>query len=243
MVKRVMDVVVSCVVLVLASPLILTVAVMVWAGDRHNPFYVAPRVGMNGYIFRMIKFRSMRVGADRSGVDSTAGSDTRITRIGRLIRKTKLDELPQLINVIRGEMSLVGPRPNVEREVRMYTSAERGLLSVRPGITDLASIVFSDEGDILDGSLDPDLLYNQIIRPWKSRLGLLYVSNNRIILDVRIIALTVINAVSRELALREIVKVLKKLSCDDVLIQVANRSEKPIAVPPPGAMEIVQKRV
>jgi len=241
-IKRLMDIVISCVVLVLASPLILIVAVMVWAGDRHNPFYVAPRVGRNGVIFQMIKFRSMKVGADRSGVDSTAGSDARITHIGRLIRKTKLDELPQLINVLRGEMSLVGPRPNVEREVRMYTAAERGLLSVRPGITDLASIVFSDEGDILDGSPDPDLLYNQIIRPWKSQLGLIYVERQTFLLDIKVLVLTIVNSLSRSRTLEKVAQMVHRETSDAELTRVVRRTEQPPAAPPPGETEIVSRR-
>ena len=124
----------------------------------------------------------MIVKADQTGVDSTAGDDKRITPIGRLVRKLKLDELSQLWNVLKGDMSLVGPRPNVPREVALYTSDENKLLEIRPGITDLSSIIFADEGDILHGAEDPDLRYHQIIRPWKSRLGLLYVKKTGFIL-------------------------------------------------------------
>ena len=123
----------------------------------------------------MLKFRTMIPDAWKSGVNSTAAGDRRITRVGALLRKAKLDELPQLWNVLKGDMSLVGPRPQVRAETDLYTSEERRMHSIRPGVTDLASIVFADEGEILAGSADPDLLYNQIIRPWKSRLALLYV--------------------------------------------------------------------
>jgi lipopolysaccharide/colanic/teichoic acid biosynthesis glycosyltransferase len=171
--KRLLDITVAALGLVLLSPVLIVLCILIWLQDRHSPFYVATRVGLHEHTFRMVKLRSMVVRADKSGVDSTAGDDPRLTSVGRMIRRFKLDEIPQLWNVVKGEMSLVGPRPNVERETSMYTPDEKRLPSVRPGITDLSSIVFSDEGEILQGSTDPDLLYNQIIRPWKSRLGLL----------------------------------------------------------------------
>lgn len=241
--KRVVDFLASLLILILTLPLLLITALMIWLGDRHSPFYVAPRVGKDCKVFQMIKFRSMTVGADRTGVDSTAGSDIRITRIGKLIRKTKIDELPQLLNVLRGEMSIVGPRPNVMREVQAYTFEERQLLRVRPGITDLASIVFSDEGDLLDGSPDPDLLYNQIIRPWKSRLGLLYIHNQRSSIDFKIIFLTIVNAFFRRLALLGVNKVLVSLSAGSELVEVSKRVFAPPAEAPPGATEVVTSRV
>ena len=123
----------------------------------------------------MVKIRSMIINADKTGVDSTSSDDMRITSVGKVIRKLKLDELSQLWNVLIGDMSLVGPRPNVKSETDLYTKIEKNLLNVKPGITDFSSIVFSDEGDILSGSDDPDLLYNQLIRPWKSRLSLFYI--------------------------------------------------------------------
>ena len=135
----------------------------------------------------MVKFRSMIIDASASGVDSTASDDKRITTIGRIVRKFKIDEIPQLFNVMIGDMSFVGPRPNVESETRMYSKVEQRILSVKPGITDFSSIVFSDEGDILKGSDDPDLKYNQIIRPWKSRLALLYIDNRTLMIDIKII--------------------------------------------------------
>ncbi|MEO8577078.1 MAG: sugar transferase, partial [Gemmatimonadales bacterium] len=173
--KRLLDIMAATLGLVLLSPLLILLGVAIWLQDYHSPFYIANRVGRGERSFRMVKFRSMVVKADKSGVDSTAGDDPRITSLGRFIRRFKLDEIPQLWNVLRGSMSLVGPRPNVERETVLYTPDEKRLLSVRPGITDLASIVFADEGEILQGSDDPDLKYNQVIRPWKSRLGLLYI--------------------------------------------------------------------
>nr|MDP9178948.1 sugar transferase [Gemmatimonadota bacterium] len=177
--KRALDIAAAGAGLILLSPLIAALSIAIYLQDYHSPLYVATRAGRGDRPFRMVKFRSMVIRADSSGVDSTAGDDARITRLGAFIRRFKLDELPQLWNVLRGDMSLVGPRPNVERETRLYTAEEKRLLSVRPGITDLASIVFADEGEILRGSDDPDLRYNQIIRPWKSRLGLVYVDGPR----------------------------------------------------------------
>ena len=134
---------------------------LIWWQDKHSPFYIAPRTGRNERPFRMVKLRSMVINADKSGVDSTAANDRRITGVGQFVRRYKLDELTQLWNVLKGDMSLVGPRPNVERETRMYTPVEKRLLSVRPGITDYASIVFADEGDILKEYADPDIAYTR----------------------------------------------------------------------------------
>ena len=124
--KRALDVVGGLVGLIATSPLILPCMLLVWWGDRHSPLYIAERVGKGERSFRMVKLRSMVVGADRSGVDSTSASDARITPVGHFIRRYKLDELAQLVNVVRGEMSLVGPRPNVRRETDLYTDEERG---------------------------------------------------------------------------------------------------------------------
>ncbi len=241
-VKRALDVLASAAGLLLLSPLLLGVAFLVWWDDRHHPLYIASRVGRGGEMFRMVKLRSMRVGADRSGVDSTAGDDPRITRVGAFIRRWKLDEVSQLWNVLRGDMSLVGPRPNVERDVRLYTSVERGLLSVRPGITDFASIVFSDESDILEGDPDPDLGYNQRIRPWKSRLGLHYVEHRSLWIDLQLIVATVVNSASRSTALSWVARLLERTGCPKDVVEVARRREPLQPAPPPGATEIVRSR-
>src|SRR5205814_10453222 len=155
----------------------------------------------------------------------TAQGDPRITRVGRVLRRFKLDECPQLWNVLRGDMSMVGPRPQVERDVRLYTAVERQLLDVPPGITDFASIVFADEGEILEGSPDPDLRYNQVIRPWKSRLGLLYVRNaGKVGLDLRLIGLTVRSALDRRGALQKASGLVLKLGGDQQLARIASRT-------------------
>jgi len=240
--KRVFDIFFSFTGLVVMSPVLLFFMLLIWMQDHHAPFYVAPRAVRSEKPFRMIKLRSMVAGADKSGVDSTSSRDERITWVGRLIRRYKLDEFSQLINVFLGDMSLVGPRPNVMREVALYTDEEKHLLDVRPGITDLASIVFSDEGDILAGSQDPDLKYNQIIRPWKSRLGLLYIEKHTLWLDLYIIILTVISILSRSLALKGVQSILKSLGADEKLLRVARRHEPLQPYPPPGAAQIVQSR-
>lgn len=241
--KRVFDVVASAAGLVVLSPILLLVAVGTWLQDFHSPFYVAVRTGRHFKPFHMVKFRSMVVRADRTGVDSTSGDDPRITRLGRIVRRLKLDELPQLWNVLRGEMSVVGPRPNVGRETVLYTMQEKRLLSVRPGITDLASIVFADEGEILRGSADPDIAYNQLIRPWKSRLGLLYSEHaGSVWLDSQIIALTLLSAVDRSGALRRVSRLVRRLGGADDLAAVAARVEPLYPAPPPGASVVVRTR-
>jgi lipopolysaccharide/colanic/teichoic acid biosynthesis glycosyltransferase len=153
--KRMMDIIIAATVLVLLWPLLALIALAIYLYDFHYPFYIAPRVGLGGKVFQMVKFRSMTVNADRTGVTSTSVDDDRITPIGRYIRAFKLDELVQFWNVLWGDMSLVGPRPNVPSGVAVYTLEEQRLLTVRPGITDFASIVFADEGNILGGRPDP----------------------------------------------------------------------------------------
>ena len=148
----------------------------------------------------------MIINADKSKVDSTSINDVRITKIGRIIRKLKLDEISQLYNVFIGEMSLVGPRPNVQDEVKKYTNLERILLNYKPGITDFSSIIFSDEGDILKNSKDPDLDYNLYIRPRKNLIALLYFKDNNLLSDIYIVLLTIINIFDRKFALKMIYK-------------------------------------
>jgi lipopolysaccharide/colanic/teichoic acid biosynthesis glycosyltransferase len=221
--KRLVDVVASAAGLLLLSPILAVVLFLVWRQDRHSPFYMGERAARGGGSFRMVKIRSMVVNAERSGVESTGAADGRITPLGHFIRRWKLDEVTQLWNVLKGEMSLVGPRPNTLREVAKYTPAERHLLDVRPGITDLASIVFSDEGDILKDAADPDDAYDKLIRPWKSRLGLVYVRNAGVLLDLKLIWLTVLAIVDKPEALRGVERELDKLGADRDLIAVSRR--------------------
>jgi len=240
--KRGFDLVASLVGLLVLSPVLLLVCAAIWIEDRHGPFYIGRRVGVGGRVFPMVKFRSMTVRADRTGVDSTAASDPRITRVGRFIRRFKLDEFSQLVNVLRGDMSLVGPRPQVERDVALYTEVERGLLRLRPGITDFSSIVFADEGEILRGAPDPDLRYQQLIRPWKSRLGLHYGAVRTFWIDLRLILATVLNVLHRGAALRWVSRMVAETGADETLVRVALREEELRPYPPPGASHVVTSR-
>ena len=228
--------------LLISAPILLPVIFLVWIQDLKSPFYIAPRIGINEKEFNMVKLRSMIINADKSGVDSTSSNDSRITRIGHIIRKFKLDELTQLWNVLIGDMSLVGPRPNVKYETNLYTSEEKELLSVKPGITDISSIVFSDEGQILENHEDPDLAYNQLIRPWKSRLGLIYIKNRSHFFDIQLIVFTVISIISKPLALNWIAKSLKKFGCNEDIILISKRDIDLYPHPPPGMNEIVNQR-
>ena len=176
--KRLLDVIFSLAGIIIFSPIIFIFGILIWLQDFGNPFYISKRVGKNFKEFNLIKLRSMVLNADKSGVDSTSSNDKRITKIGNIVRKYKLDELMQLFNVLFGNMTLVGPRPNVKSEVDMYTKKEKTLLQVKPGITDFASIVFSDEGNILKNKKDPDITYNQLIRPGKGKLGIFYIRNS-----------------------------------------------------------------
>jgi lipopolysaccharide/colanic/teichoic acid biosynthesis glycosyltransferase len=238
-VKRCLDLFASLAGLILLAGPLALIALAIWIEDRHSPFFYGRRVAKGGGDFFMLKFRTMIPDAWRNGVNSTALGDRRITRVGALLRKAKLDELPQLWNVLKGDMSLVGPRPQVRTETDLYTFEERRTYSLRPGITDLASIVFADEGEILAGSPDPDLLYNQIIRPWKSRLALLYVDRRTLGSDLMILLLTLIGAVSRDRALKGVLILLKSWNADDLVCRMASRKEALMPWPPPGVAEVV----
>jgi lipopolysaccharide/colanic/teichoic acid biosynthesis glycosyltransferase len=242
MMKRFLDILVAFSALLVASPVLAVFLFLVWLQDRHSPFYIAPRVGKGGDLFNMVKIRSMVVSADKTGVDSTSASDQRITALGHMIRRYKLDELTQLWNVLIGDMSLVGPRPNVPRETKLYTEIEQKLLTLKPGVTDFSSIVFSDEGDILSDKADPDLAYHQLIRPWKSRLGIFYIEHQNLLLDIRLCILTALAIVNREAALAGVVSLLKSQGADADLVRIASRRDALVPCPPPGAREIVRSR-
>ena len=242
MMKRIFDFLISLIGLTLCSPFLIPVIIIVWMQDWHSPFYIAERVGQGDKPFKMVKLRSMIINAHKSGVDSTSSNDKRITGVGRIIRRYKLDELSQLWNVLIGDMSLVGPRPNVKRETDLYTTEEKKLLTVKPGITDFSSIVFSDEGEILKDQPDPDIAYNQLIRPWKSRLGIFYVENRNLSVDIKLVFLTVVSILSRDKALLKVSHLLQKLNADDDLVRIALRKVTLAPTPPPGATRIVTNR-
>jgi len=240
--KRILDFILSLVGLIITSPVLIPIIIIVWIQDWHSPFYIAQRVGKGEKLFKMVKLRSMIINAHKTGVDSTSSNDNRITAVGRFIRRYKLDELSQLLNVLIGDMSLVGPRPNVKRETDLYTKEEKKLLSVKPGITDFSSIVFSDEGEILKDQSDPDIAYNQLIRPWKSALGIFYIENRNMLVDVKLILLTVIAVLTREKALMNISVILDKMNADTELVRISLRIDKLIPTPPPGSNKIVTNR-
>ncbi|MBX3345875.1 MAG: sugar transferase [Nitrospira sp.] len=192
MMKRLCDVGVASVLLLLLSPLLLVIALVIRWSDGGPVFYRAPRVGLRGQPFRMWKFRTMVQHADQLGGPSTPDGDPRVTPVGRWLRQHKLDELPQLFNVCGGTMSLVGPRPEVQHYVDLYSEEERVILTVRPGLTDWASLWNIDEGALLKGSPDPEKVYLETIRPVKLRLQLAYVRQRSFGTDLRILLHTAI---------------------------------------------------
>jgi len=190
--KRAMDIVISGGALLVIWPVLLLIALAIKIDDPGPVFYRQVRVGKDGKEFRIFKFRTMVVDADKKGLAITVGRDNRITRMGRLLRKTKLDELAQLINVFIGEMSFVGPRPEVPKYVNMYTPYQRQVLLVRPGITDYASIAYRNENDLLEGAEDPEKMYIDVIMPDKIELNMKYLREISPLADIRLILSTII---------------------------------------------------
>lgn len=242
MIKRLLDIVISLIGLICFFPILVFASILIFSDDKKSPFYISPRVGKKGIIFNIVKLRSMVVNADKVSINSTSNNDLRITPIGKIIRRYKLDELIQLWNVLLGDISLVGPRPNVKAEVDLYTDIEKKLLTVKPGITDFSSIVFSDEGKILENKKDPDLAYHQLIRPWKSRLGLIYIKHQSILLDIKIIIYTLVALISKRSALNWVSKKLKNFGVDQDLVNISKRETELFAYPPPGSDCIVTSR-
>ena len=190
---RFCDIVFSAIGLLLLSPLFLLVYILIRCESKGGGFYCQQRVGRDGRMFGLYKFRSMRTGSDKKGLITVGGHDSRITRMGYFIRKYKIDELPQLWNVLKGDMSLVGPRPEVKKYVDLYTEEQRRVLSVRPGITDYASIEYVDENEILGKADDPDRVYVEEIMPAKIKLNMRYIENRNLNEYFKIIGLTFIN--------------------------------------------------
>jgi len=240
--KRIFDITLALGILIILWLPLVIISILIWFQDYKSPLYLAPRVSKNNGEFIMIKLRTMIHNADKNQVDSTQANDMRITKVGSFVRKLKLDELMQIINVLNGTMSFVGPRPQVRRDVDLYTNQEKIILTATPGITDFSSIVFSDEGDILEGHEDPDISYNQLIRPWKSRLIVFYIQNRSLFLDIQLIFLTAYNFINREKTLNIISNILKKLGASNELQNIVLRKEKLIPMPPLGSSEIVSSR-
>lgn len=179
------------------SPLFLIVAIWIKLDSNGPVFYKQIRVGRYGKDFKLFKFRSMRVGADKNGLITIGGRDPRVTRSGYFIRKYKLDEFPQLINVFIGDMSLVGPRPEVRKYVDLYTQEQLHVLDVRPGITDLASIRYRNENEILETVANPEQYYIDVIMPDKLRINLEYVANHSFLYDIKLIFKTFWEIISK----------------------------------------------
>ncbi len=187
MLKRTFDILASGLGLILVSPIFVVLAIWIRIDSEGPVFYRQVRVGRGNKDFRLFKFRSMRVGADKQGLITIGGRDPRVTRSGYFIRKYKLDELPQLINVFVGDMSLVGPRPEVRKYVDMYTPEQLHVLDVRPGITDAASIAYRNENELLEQAETPDQYYIDVIMPDKLRINLEYVANHSFWGDIKLI--------------------------------------------------------
>ena len=194
--KRAMDIVLSAAALCVLWPVLLLIALAIVVDDPGPVFYRQVRVGRGGKPFRIFKFRTMVVDADTKGLSITVGRDSRITRVGALLRKTKLDELAQLLNVLCGQMSFVGPRPEVPRYVELYTPYQRQVLLVRPGITDYASIAYRNENDLLAGADDPERMYIETIMPDKIELNMKYLREISPLTDVRLILRTVLAVIA-----------------------------------------------
>jgi lipopolysaccharide/colanic/teichoic acid biosynthesis glycosyltransferase len=191
-VKRIFDFICSTLGLIVLSPILIAIAIKIKTGSDGAVFFKQIRVGENNKEFEILKFRTMVVDAEKLGRQITVGNDSRITKVGGFLRKYKLDELPQLINVFKGDMSLVGPRPEVPRYVKLYNEEQRQVLEVKPGITDLASIRYRDENDLLGEAENPDDLYINTIMPDKLALNLEYINSNNVFLDIYIILKTII---------------------------------------------------
>ena len=190
--KRAMDIVLSACALAVLWPLLLLIALAIWIDDPGPVFYRQVRVGRNGKTFRIFKFRSMVMDADKKGLAITVGRDSRITRVGAVLRKPKLDELAQLLNVLLGQMSFVGPRPEVPKYVELYTPYQRQVLLVRPGFTDYASIAYRNENDLLAGAPNPEAMYIEQIMPDKIELNMKYLREISPLADIRLILKTIV---------------------------------------------------
>jgi len=194
-VKRIFDFICSTLGLIVLSPVLLAIAIKIKTGSDGPVFFKQIRVGEKNNEFEILKFRTMVVDAEKLGRQITVGNDNRITKIGTFLRKYKLDELPQLINVFKGDMSLVGPRPEVPRYVKLYNDEQKKVLEVKPGITDLASIRYRDENELLGEAENPDDFYINTIMPDKLALNLEYINNNNLFVDIYIILRTIVKCI------------------------------------------------
>jgi lipopolysaccharide/colanic/teichoic acid biosynthesis glycosyltransferase len=188
---RIFDILLSILGIIVLAPVLLLVYFVIVLESKGGGFYLQKRVGLNGVDFKLFKFRSMHIDADKHGLITIGGKDSRITKIGIVIRRFKLDELPQLFNVIKGDMSLVGPRPEVRKYVDLYTSEQLKVLKVRPGITDYASVEYASENELLGAAKDPDKVYVDQIMPDKIRLNMKYIDHQNLKEYFKVIFLTI----------------------------------------------------
>jgi lipopolysaccharide/colanic/teichoic acid biosynthesis glycosyltransferase len=190
MLKRIFDIIFSILGLIILSPVLLIIAIIIKSDSKGPVIYKQLRVGKNGIDFNVLKFRTMKTDSDKEGLLTVGGRDSRITGSGYIIRKYKLDEFPQLLNVLKGEMSFVGPRPEVRKYVLLYNEEQRKVLEVRPGITDIASITYRNENELLEKADDPEKFYIEEIMPDKIRLNLEYLTDRSFLNDIKIILKT-----------------------------------------------------
>lgn len=191
MIKRLFDIVFSFLGLVITSPFLIVIAILVKIDSKGPVFYRQVRVGKNSIDFKIYKFRTMHINSDKLGLLTVGDRDPRVTTIGYVLRKYKLDELPQLINVFTGNMSFVGPRPEVRKYVELYSDSDIEILSVKPGITDYASIKYRNEAEAMKNSNQPEQTYINEIMPEKIKLNKVYIANHNLITDIKIILMTI----------------------------------------------------
>ena len=191
MLKRIFDFLLALIGIIFLLPLFILISIFIKLDSLEPIFYKQIRVGVNNKNFELFKFRTMASGSDKKGLITVGNNDSRITKPGAFLRKYKLDELPQLINVLNGDMSLVGPRPEVRKYVSLYTEKQLTVLTVKPGITDIASITFSNENELLKGQDDPENFYIETIMPEKLRLNLEYIEKMNFIYDLKLILMTI----------------------------------------------------
>jgi len=191
MTKRLFDIIFSILGILILSPFLIILSISIMLTSAGGTFYKQIRVGKNGKEFKLFKYRTMRIGADKSGSLTVGMRDSRITAIGFYLRKYKLDELPQLFNILLGDMSFVGPRPEVPKYVALYSAEQRAVLKVKPGITDYASIVYSEENELLANTENPEELYIERILPAKLKLNMRYINEMNLVTDVKVILKTI----------------------------------------------------
>jgi lipopolysaccharide/colanic/teichoic acid biosynthesis glycosyltransferase len=196
MAKRLFDILFSVLVLLIITPILVFISILIKIGSKGPVFFRQVRIGKGGKEFKIFKFRTMVLAAEKNGLLTIGGRDPRVTSIGYYLRKFKLDELPQFLNVFLGDMSIVGPRPEVKKYVEMYTQEQRKVLSVRPGITDYASILYKNENDVLATYPNPEKAYIEIVMPHKLKINLDYLANQSFWMDLKIIALTAKGVIS-----------------------------------------------